>query len=412
MPNTSLPVDISEVINSLIAQGAGANLTATDLSNTITVAEVSQFFGYERITGALSEILGRTLITIRPYDNYSFRNIETDSQTYGMMQRKISYYSSNFQTDESWNYTTASGDGYHLKDGASIDMYKIHKQYPLEMMYGGNKVLEKVVTRFLYQYRVAFQDLASFNQFVQGLAIEVNNSIKRMKESRNRAIVLNFIGGLYNTGTARSKVNLTVEFNKKFGTTYTSAELRTKYLKEFSEFIASRIKYDSDMMEKETDLFHLTPAKTDDSGNALQLLRHTPKSEQRLMLLAPFMYDIEKFVLPEIFHDGYLRMKNYEAIPYWQSAESGKEGSINVTPNQLKTGNKMVEKGEAVTTPYVIGLLYDRSACVSSFRLQDAIPTPYNAAGAYYNTYYHFANDFQNDFTENGILYYMEDAAA
>lgn len=291
-------------------------------------------------------------------------------------------------------------------------MYKIHKQYPLEMRYSGNKVIEKAVTRFLYQYRIAFQNQASFNQFVQGLAIEVNNSIQRMKESRNRAIVLNFIGGLYNTGKARSKVNLTQEFNTKFGTTYTSAQLRTVHLKEFSEYLASRIKYDADMMEKDTDLFHLTPSKTDDSGNTLQLLRHTPKSEQRLMLLAPFMYDIEKFVMPEIFHDGYLRMENYEAIPYWQSAEAGKEGSINVTPNQLKISTGMTEKGKEVTTPYVIGLLYDRPACVSSFRLEDAIPTPYNAAGAYYNTYYHFANDFQNDFTENGILYYMEDAAA
>lgn len=411
MSNTSSPVDISAVLNSLIAQGAGANLTATDLSKTITVAQVAQLYGTERITGALSEILGRTLIAIRPYKNYSFRNIETDSQTYGIMRRKISYFSSNFQTDESWNYA-GSGDGYNLKDGVSIDMFKIHKQYPLEMRYGGIKVLEKVVTRFLYQYRVAFKDLASFNQFVQGLAIEVNNSIQQMKESRNRAIVLNFIGGLYNTGTSRSKVNLTQEFNTKFGTTYTSAQLRTTHLKEFSEYLASRIKYDADMMEKDTDLFHLTPVQRDDSGNTLQLLRHTPKSEQRLMLLAPFMYDIEKFVMPEIFHDGYLRIENYEAIPYWQSAEAGKEGYINVTPNQLKISTGFTENGNPVTTPYVIGVLYDRPACVSSFRLEDTIATPYNAAGAYYNTYFHFANDFQNDFTENGILYYMEDAAA
>lgn len=411
MPNTTLPVDISAVLNSLIAQGAGANLAATDLSSTITVAQLAQNYSYETITGALSEILARTLIAIRPYDKIAFRNIETDSQTYGMLQRKISYYSSKFEKDESWNYA-ASGAGYNLKDGASVDMYKIHKQYPLEMRYGGIKVLEKVVTRFLYQYRVAFKDQANFNQFVQGLAIEVNNSIQRMKESRNRAIVLNFIGGLYNTGTARSKVNLTQEFNAKFGTTYTSAQLRAAHLKEFSEYLASRIKYDADMMEKDTDLFHLTPVKTDDSGNTLQLLRHTPKSEQRLMMLAPFMYDIEKFVLPEIFHDGYLRMENYEAIPYWQSAEAGKEGSVNVTPNQLKVSDGTTEKGKAVTTPYIIGVLYDRPACVSSFRLEDTIPTPYNAAGAYYNTYYHFANDFQNDFTENGILYYMEDVMA
>lgn len=411
MANTNLPVDISTVINSLIAQGAGANLAGTNLSSTVTVAQVAQTYGYETITGALSQVLAKTFIAIRPYDNIAFRNIEADTQTYGLLQRKISYYSSKFEIDESWNYA-ASGVGYDLKDGASVDMYKIRKQYPLEMRYGGIKTIEKVVTRFLYQYRQAFTDQASFNQFVQGLAIEVNNAIQHMKEARNRAIVLNFIGGLYNTGTTRSKVNLTKAFNTKFGTSYTSTELRTTHLKEFTEYLVSRMKYDMDMMEKDTDLFHLTPVKTDDSGGTLQLLRHTPKTEQRLMMLAPFMYDIEKFVMPEIFHDGYLRMENYEAIPYWQSAEAGKEGNINVTPNQLKVSNGTTETGKAVTTPYIVGLLYDRPACVSCFRVEDVIPTPYNAAGAYYNTYYHYANDFQNDFTENGILYYMEDEAA
>ncbi len=409
MANTTLPVDIHAVVNSLITQAGGGVLTATDTSSMITVAQAAQIYGQETLLNALSLQVGKTLIAIRPYNGDDF-GVEVDSMLYGQIARKISFYASDFEAEESWN-TATSGAGYNLKDDASVDHYKIKKQYPLEMQFGGNKVLQKHITRFLYQLDVAFSSAQDLARFIAGLSVENMNTITKMKEARNRAILLNFIGGLYNTGTARSKVNLTKEYNTKYGTQYTSEQLRTTYLKEFLAFMVSRIKYDSDMMEKDTELFHLTPTKNDDNGNPLHLYRHTPKSEQRLNLLTPLLYDAEANVLPEIFHDGYLRLSNYRGIAYWQSAESGKAGSINVTPNQMKADGTS-ETGKTVTTPYIVGLMYDRAALMSTFRLERTITTPDNAGGAYVNTYYHWANDYTNDFTENAILYYMEDEAA
>lgn len=407
MANTSLPVDIHAVVNSLIAQAGGSTLAGTDLSSTITVAQAAQIYGHETLLNALSLQVGRTLIAIRPYEAEDF-GVEVDSQTYGQISRKISYYANDFESEESWN-TEDSGAGYTLKDGASVDHYRIKKQYPLEMHFGGNKVLQKHVTRWLYQLDAAFRSSSDLASFISGLAIENQNEISMMREARNRAILLNFIGGLYNIGADRSKVNLTKAFNDKHGTAYTSEELRTTHLKDFLPYLVSRIKYDSDLMAKNTDLFHLTPAKTDDSGNALKLYRHTPKNEQRLNLLAPLLYDAEANVLPTIFHDGYLKIDNYRPITYWQSAESGKEGAIQVTPNQINAAGAS-ETGAEVSAPYIVGLLYDRAALMSTFRLDRTITTPDNAGGGYVNTYYHWANDFTNDFTENAILYYMEDA--
>ena len=378
--NSLLPVDIHEVVNSLIAQAGGAALTATDTSNMITVAQAAQLYGYETLLNALSLQVGRTIIAIRPY-NGDGMGIEVSNQEYGQITRKISYYSNEFEAEESWN-TAASGAGYNLKDGASVDHYKIKKQYPLEMNFGGNKVLQKHITRFLYQLDQAF---------------------------RSNGDLAAFIGGLYNTGTARSKVNLTKEYNTKFGTTYTSAQLRTTYLKEFLAFLVSRIQFDSDMMMKNTDLFHLTPVKKDDGGKTLKLYRHTPKDLQKLILNASLLYDAESMVLPQIFHDGYLKLENYTPMPYFQSTASGSEGSVNVTPNQLDVAKGTTVKGNAVSIPYVVGLMYDRDAVSSTFRLDRTITTPDNAGGAYMNTYYHWANDFVNDFTENAILYYMAD---
>lgn len=410
MANTTLPVDIHAVVNSLIAQAGGGALAATDTSSMITVAQAAQIYGQETLLNALSLQVGRTLIAIRPYKADDF-GVEVDNMAYGQISRKISYYANDFEAEQSWN-TAASGAGYTLKDGESVDHYKIKKQYPLEMQFGGNKILQKHITRWLYQLDVAFRSNEDLARFIAGLAIENQNEIAMMKEARNRAILLNFIGGLYNVGTARSKVNLTKEYNTKYGTNYTSEQLRTTYLKEFLAFLVSHIQYDSDMMAKNTELFHLTPAKTDDLGNALHLYRHTPKSEQRLCLLASLLYDAEANVLSQVFHDGYLKLDNYRRIAYWQSAESGKEGNINVTPNQLKVADGTVVTGAAVTKPYIVGIMYDRPALMSTYRLDRTITTPDNAGGGYVNTFYHWANDFTNDFTENAILYYMEDEAA
>jgi hypothetical protein len=410
MANTTLPVDIHAVVNSLIAQAGGGALAATDTSSMITVAQAAQIYGQETLLNALSLQVGRTLIAIRPYEADDL-GVEVDNMAYGQISRKISYYANDFEAEQSWN-TTASGAGYTLKDGESVDHYKIKKQYPLEMQFGGNKVLQKHITRWLYQLDVAFRSNEDLARFIAGLSIENQNEIAKMKEARNRAILLNFIGGLYNIGTARSKVNLTKEYNTKHGTNYTSEQLRTTYLKEFLAFLVSHIQYDSDLMAKDTELFHLTPAKTDDLGNTLHLYRHTPKDEQRLCLLAPLLYDAEANVLSQVFHDGYLKLDNYRRIVYWQSAESGKEGNINVTPNQLNVADGTTITGAAVTTPYIVGIMYDRAALMSTYHLDRTITTPDNAGGAYVNTYYHWANDYTNDFTENAILYYMEDEAA
>lgn len=410
MANTTLPVDIHAVVNSLIAQAGGGALAATDTSSMITVAQAAQIYGQETLLNALSLQVGRTLIAIRPYEADDL-GVEVDNMAYGQISRKISYYANDFEAEQSWN-TAASGAGYTLKDGESVDHYKIKKQYPLEMQFGGNKVLQKHITRWLYQLDVAFRSNEDLARFIAGLSIENQNEIAKMKEARNRAILLNFIGGLYNIGTARSKVNLTKEYNTKHGTNYTSEQLRTTYLKEFLAFLVSHIQYDSDLMAKDTELFHLTPAKTDDLGNTLHLYRHTPKDEQRLCLLAPLLYDAEANVLSQVFHDGYLKLDNYRRIVYWQSAESGKEGNINVTPNQLNVADGTTITGAAVTTPYIVGIMYDRAALMSTYHLDRTITTPDNAGGAYVNTYYHWANDYTNDFTENAILYYMEDEVA
>ena len=226
-----------------------------------------------------------------------------------------------------------------------------------------------------------------------------------IREAENRLTVLNAIGATYNTGAAASKRNLTKLFNDEYSTT---AQLLNEHIKEFTEFYIVQLKNDMDMLKGNHDLYHLTPSKNDDAGQPLKLLRHTPMEYQRLYLYKPLVRKTEARVMAEIFNDNYLKLPQYEGVMYWQNPSAPAE--VNVTPNQLNITDGSSKTGNAVDLKQVVGLLYDRDAIGTHYHIDRVLTTPVNAAGAYYNTVYHWAKDHQLDQTENIILYYMEDS--
>lgn len=405
MANVLTPVDVYTIVNEMNKNMFGSNaLTAVDTSSFVTVGEAMLRSGVENTLNALGLVVGRTVVAVRPYDGM-FRLTEFTDDSWGAIQRKISYYWDGCEQATDWNTDKAPEQ---LKDGNSVDMYKIHKRYPLEIRFCGLKVLQKSYTTWLYQLERAFKSEAEFSAFFVGQATEVRNELNMIREAENRLTVLNAIGATYNTGTAASKRNLTKLFNDEHSTTYTTAQLLNEHIKEFTEFYIVQLKNDMDMLKGNHDLYHLTPAKNDDAGQPLKLLRHTPMEYQRLYLYKPLVRKTEARVMAEIFNDNYLQLPQYEGVMYWQNPSAPAE--VNVTPNQLNITDGSSKTGDAVDLKQVVGLLYDRDAIGTHYHIDRVLTTPVNANGAYYNTVYHWAKDHQLDQTENIILYYMEDA--
>lgn len=407
MTNVLTPVDVYTIVNSMSQQMFGQTaLTAVDTSTFTTVGEAMIQSGVENTLNALGLVVGRTVIAVRPYDaKFSLSEFTDDS--WGAIARKISYFWDGAEASGDWNTNISATQ---LKDGESVDHYKIRKRYPLEINFCGLKVLEKSYTTWLYQLERAFKSEAEFSAFFVGQATQVRNELVMMKEAENRLQVVNHIGATYNVGLAGQKVNLTKEFNTAKGTKYTSAELRTTYLKDFTAFMIARLKNDMDMLTYNTELYHLTPTKQDDLNNTLHLLRHTPKADQRLYLYKPLLRDVETQVMSGIFNDQYLTAPQYEGVMYWQSPQT--PAGVKVTPNQLTVASGKSATGKAVTLDYVVGLLYDKDALGTHYHIDRVLTTPVNAKGGYYDTYYHWAKDYVADQTENTILYYMADGAS
>ena len=409
--------DCHALMNLLVKEATGqdAQIQVVDSSTFVSAGEQVLATGTENVLNALSIVLGRTFMAVRPYNaKLSLINaVNTGEYTHRM--RKISFYARESQASGDWNtqsYTNlADGftNGQNVADGdaqSTKSMWEQNQPVPLELNFAGQSVWQDSTTIYEYQLQQAFRSEGEFADFVGGIMTERGNDIESQKEAFNRMTLLNFMAGVYDLNQSGSVVNLTAAFNTEFGTSYTSAQLRSTYLKEFCMFLAAKIKIDSDMLTNRSKKCHWVPTK-----EGYTLLRHTPKDRQRLMLYNPLMIKTQSYVFPELFNEQYLNMENYEGVMYWQNEND--PSAIKVTPAipNLVTPAAGQTAGDTVTLDYVVGMLYDVDALMIDYQLERSATTPLEARKGYRNMWWTFSKNAINDFTENAIIYIMADPA-
>ena len=408
--------DCHALMNLLVKEATGqdATIQAVDSSTFVSAGELVLSTGTENVLNALSLVLGRTFMAVRPYDAKLALINAVNTGEYTHRMRKISFYSREAQASGDWNTQSftnlADGftNGQNIEDGSAQStksMWEQNQPVPLEMNFAGQNVWEDSTTVYEYQLQQAFRSEAEFGQFVAGIMTERGNDIESQKEAFNRMTLLNFMAGVYDLDQTGSKVNLTYEFNQEFGTSYTTAQLLSTYLKEFSEFLAARVRIDSDRMTNRSKKNHWAPAK---EGYAL--LRHTPKDRQRLFLYEPLMIKTKAYVYPSLFNEEYLQMSQYESVMFWQNEND--PSAIKVTPaipDAAGTNSGLQTVGDQVSLSYVVGLLFDEDALMVDYQLERSNTTPLEARKGYRNIWWTFSKNSICDYTENAILYYMAD---
>ena len=420
MARALTPQDCHVIVNLIQKEMSGqdGNVTTVDSSNFVSVGETILASGKENVYNALSVVLGRTLVAVRPYQAKLWLINSENTGVYTHRMRKISFYdrgavpSGDFNTQLFTNLEDTFDNGQNPSNGvnqSTTSMWEQRQVYPLEINFGGSSTLEYGITWYEDQVKNAFRSEADFAQFWSGALTEHANAIEQRKEAFNRMTVLNFMGGCYSLSNAgMGAVNLTAAYNAKFNDTKTTAQLQTTNLKEFLAFFVSEFKQYSKMLENRSIRFHVSPTKNDVLGNPLALLRHTPKEKQRLLLYAPLFMDAEAQVYPEIFNEQYLDIdRQFEPVMFWQDEQKGSQ--IDITPALPDYTNGPQGAGANVALSYVVGLLYDEDALMTDFQLETANTTPLEARKRYRNTWLSIARNAINDFTENGILFYMAD---
>ena len=412
------PQDAHVLMNSLVKQATGqSNIVVTNTASFVSAGELVLATGVENTLNALSVVLGHTLMAVRPYEAKLKILNALNSGIFTNRIRKISYYarenvaSGDYNTNLFTNLKTGFTAGQNLADNqpqSTHSQWEQNAPVVMEMNFGGSSTWETSTTIYEDQIAVAFRGEAEFNEFVSGVLVEKANDIESSKEAFNRMTLLNHIAGVHNLSASMpgSDVNLTAEFNKEFGTTYTSNELRTTYLKEFLAFFVSRFKIDSDYMSERGARYHWSPRKN--VGDiSYTLLRHTPKNKQKAILYGPLFTKATAYVLPEIFNTKYLATDAHEEVNFWQSVDD--PSAINVTPAIPDVTTGIQKEGQNVNLAYVVGMLYDEDALMVDYQLDAANTTPLEARKRYRNIWWTFRRNSINDFTENCIIYYMAD---
>lgn len=422
--NKLTPVDAYALMNALVAQATGqSDIDVVDTSSFVDAGRTVLATGYENVLNSLSLVIGRTLVAVRPYKAKLSTIQAENAGVYAHRLRKISYYARNNVPAGNFNTDLYPENLYQGKTNAqdttsghesTKSMWVQNQPVPFEMTFNlGPDVWQTSTTVYRYQLQTAFRSEEDFGQFVTGIMTEKANDIESSKEAFNRMCVVNKIAEVYDTGVDAQKINLTKAFNDKFGTSYTSAQLRTTYLADFLKFFVAEFKKVSDRMTERSANYHMSFTKTVKNAETgvdetLYILRHTPKDRQHALLYRPLFIDAEAQVMPTIFNPEYLDINNYEGVDFWQSNyDEDARSAIKCAPAIFSSG--VQEKGDTVELSYVVGMIFDRDALVSSIVLDDASASPYESRKGFYNLWWSVARSCYSDPSEQCVIFFMED---
>lgn len=378
---------ISTVLGEIVGQATGSKpMAVTDTSSFVTVAQIGLKTGYDTLAKAISQVLSRTIFSTRPY-NRKFGGLEVSNQRYGNHVRKLSPIDKAPEDDER----------YSLTEGGAIDHYKVSKPLVQQTNFYGANAYQRHLTTYRDQLDMALQSPDEFSSFLSMTLTNVSDMIEQDHENTARATVANLIGGAIDLA-GPNVVHCLREYNAITGGTYTAETvLNPETIAGFAKYLVARINTIAKMLTERSNVFHQT---IDDKI----VMRHTPVEKQKAYIFTDYLSKVYANVFSTVFNENYLKIADTEEVNFWQSIKT--PGSINVTPAYTDSTGVVVN-GEPVNKP-ILAVLFDEEAAGYTVVNQWTQNTPMNAAGGYYNTYWHFTDRYWNDFTENHVVFVLD----
>ena len=362
---------IYALVNEVNAEAFGENaLSAVDTSSLISLGNnvLSSSTNTEAFLNTLAQRIGRTILRFRDYRNKLGDMVLNDFE-YGAILQKIKVKMPTAEEDQM----------YDLTDGQAIDHYVVAKPEVDQKLF---------VTRTPYQFHItiqrktlkeAFLDEAAMGAFIGVVFGEVRNAIEVSLENLGRVTLATAIAEC--AGTTRC-IDLVSEYNSLYSTSLDEDTAQND--EDFMRYAVYRINTVVDGMQDMSVLY-----------NDGSLETFTPKEDMRVKMLASFKRRLETVVEYAAFHDQFVRPDiDVTTINYWQSAQD--PSYVNI---------KRPSDGDTVSRGNVVCMVHDRDA-MGVYKIDEEVATtPVNAAGLYYNTYYHEQQLRFLDRSENFICF-------
>lgn len=362
---------IYQIVNAINAQAFGSTaLTVVDNQGLVSLGTtvLSSSTNTEAFLDTLAQRIGKTIMDFRRYRN-RLADMVLDDFEYGAILQKIKVRMPAAEADES----------YGLVDGQSVDHYKVAKPDAIQKLF---------VTRTPYQFKItiqrahlkeAFTGAEAMGSFISAVFGEVRNAIELCLEGLGRNAIANFVGEVAGTGRV---INLVTEYNAETSSTLTATT--ALHDAEFINFAVSRINETFDMMQAMSSLY-----------NDGTVERFTPLEDMRVKVISKFNRRAQTVTQYAAFHDQLVSVDHdFEIMPFWQAAQSPM--AIHV---------ERASDGTEESLDNIIAIVHDRDALGMYKRDEEVATTPINAAGLYYNQYWHLQQLWFNDLSENLVIF-------
>ena len=387
--NTMEFKDAAAILNNIRKQVTGETAIApANTAEFVSVATTLLQAGYDPVLNAITQMVSRTIFSIRPY-NRKFAGIKMDEEQWGAIVRKLAI------ADKDWDNDVR----YDLVDGQSVDMFKVNKPNVLQTNFYGMNSFDKLITIFRDQLDNAFTGPNEFGRFMAMVTQNVSDMIEQCHESIARMTIANFIGG--KVAANNGVIHLLTEYNAD-----TSANppltSTTVYAPEnfgnFMKWMYARVATLTGLMTERSQEFQI-------NVTGKEINRHVPYQDQKIYLFAPLLNGMNARVRAETFHADFIEYGDVEAVNYWQSIKSPMQ--INVEASYMQPDGT-IATAQAATIDKIVGVIFDREALGYTTVHRWSATSPFNIVGGYWNQNYVFDERWYNDFTEKGLVLLLD----
>lgn len=379
-------MDVTQIyatVNSVCQQAFGETaITAVDdrgliaLGNTV----LSSSNNTELFMNTLAQRIGMTIISFRRYTSKYSKFIRDDFE-WGAAVQKIKVKMPDAEEDQSFG----------LEDGGSVDMYKIAKPKATQKLFLTETPTQFHVTIQRKQLQEAFLSAAAMGSFISAIFGEVQNKIEIVFERLGKQALNNLALEIKkDTSHADRVVKLVTLFNAEQAEGNEVTATTALQNKDFLTFAAQQIRLYSDYFEEMSVLYN--------DGSET---RHTPKDYQSLFCAAKFSEALSTIAMSQAFNKEELSIGTYEKVTYWQAAKDRLK--VQGIPASNDSGTNTQQ-----TITNLIAIMCDYEAFGLHKSDDWSSTTPFNSAGGYANTYWHFKKQYFNDLSENAVIFTLD----
>lgn len=361
---------IYSIVNDVVSQATGSSALATidtqglvSLGNTV----LSSSTNTEAFLNTLAQRIGRTIYRYRMYNN-KFKDMLVSDMEWGAILQKIRVSMPQAVQD----------DMYTLTDGQSIDHYVVAKPQANQKLFVTRTPYQFMITIQRETLREAFLSAEAMGSFISLVFGEVRNAIELSLENLGR---LTMCAAASEASQATQTINLVTDYNTETGSSLTAATC--VFNKDFLEYAILRINHIIDNLQDMSVLYNDGTIPT-----------FTNRENMKIKILSGFQRRLETSVQYAAFHEQFVEIDGaYTTVNFWQGEQH---------PSFIDI--KKPSDGSAFSVHYLVGIIHDRDA-FGIYQLDETVlTTPVNAAGAYYNQFWHEKQGRFVDTSENLIL--------